>query len=86
MMLAHVHLPPPASTRLPVLGRAQVSGDRVVLDGLVQHQSQQAGSVGHGGPQIPLLLEQLVQLVPLTETESQLEKRLSVSEAAANKV
>lgn len=58
-----VHL----SSRLPVLGRAQVGGDGVVLDGLVQHQSQQPGPVGHGRPQVPLLLKQLVQLVPLME-------------------
>lgn len=37
-----------------------------MLDGLVQHQSQEPGSVGHRCPQIALLLEELVQLVPLT--------------------
>lgn len=37
-----------------------------MLDGLVQHQSQEPGSVGHGRPQVALLLKELVQLVPLT--------------------
>lgn len=55
--------------RLSVLGGAQVCGDGVVLDGLVEHQSQQTCSVGHGRPQIPLLLKQLIQFVPLRETE-----------------
>lgn len=50
---------------LPLLGGAQVGGDGVVLDGLVQHQSQKPGSVGHRRPEVPLLLEELVQLVPL---------------------
>lgn len=59
---------PPASA-LSLLGGAQVGGDGVVLDGLVQHQSQQPGPVGHGHAQVPLLLEELVQLVPLTERE-----------------
>lgn len=31
----------------------------------MQHQGEQTGSVGHGGPDVTLLLEQLVQLVPL---------------------
>lgn len=58
---------------LPVLGRAQVGDDGVVLDGLVQHQSHESGSVGHGRPQVPLLLEQLVQLVPLADRQAQRE-------------
>lgn len=58
-------LPPPAPA-LPLLGRAQVGGDGVVLDGLVQHQRQQPRSVCHGHAQVALLLEELVQLVPLT--------------------
>lgn len=51
--------------RLAVFGRTQVCGHGVVLDGLVQHESQQTRPVGHGGPQVPLLLKQLVQFVPL---------------------
>lgn len=62
--------PPPSA--LSLLGRAQVSGDGVVLDGLVQHQSQQPGSVGHGHAEVPLLLEEFVQLVPLTEGQKTL--------------
>lgn len=55
---------------LPVLGGAQVGGDGIVLDGLVQHQGQKTGTVSHGSPQVPLLLEQLVQLVPLSDRRS----------------
>lgn len=36
-----------------------------MLDCLVQHQSQQTSSVGHGGPDVTLLFKQLIQLVPL---------------------
>ena len=64
---------PPAAQGERTLGRrgsalgagAQVGGERVVLDGLVQHQGQQAGPVGHGRANVALLLKQLVQLVPL---------------------
>lgn len=64
---------PPVAQGEKTLGRrgsalgagAQVGGERVVLDGLVQHQGQQAGPVGHGRANVALLLKQLVQLVPL---------------------
>ena len=44
---------------------AEVGAERVVLNGLVQHQRQQPGPVGHRRPHVALLLKQLVQLVPL---------------------
>lgn len=40
-----------------------------MLDGLVQHQRQQPSPVGHGRPQVPLLLKQFVQLVPLVDRQ-----------------
>ena len=39
--------------------------ERVMIDGLVQHQTKHAHTVGHGLSHIPLLLKQLVQLHPL---------------------
>lgn len=41
-----------------------------MLDGLVQHEGQQPGSVCHGHSQIPLLLKELIQLVPLPESKN----------------
>lgn len=43
----------------------EISGQRVVLNSLVQHQGKKTRSVGHGGSDVTLLLEKLVQLVPL---------------------
>lgn len=50
---------------LSIFVAAEISGQRVVLDGLVQHQGKKTRSVGHGGSDVTLLLEKLVQLVPL---------------------
>lgn len=58
--------PAPAPSSQSAAGStAQVSGERVMLDGLVQHECQQPCPVRHGCPHIALLLKQLVQLVPL---------------------
>lgn len=51
--------------QLSVFIAPEISGQWVMLDGLVKHQGQESCSVGHGCPHIAFLFEQLVQLVPL---------------------
>lgn len=52
-------------TRLPVLVATEIGRHGVVLNSLVQHQSEQTSSVGHCSPDVTLLLKELIQLVPL---------------------
>lgn len=40
-----------------------------MLNGLVQHESQESSPVGHGCSYVTLLLEELIQLVPLSAGE-----------------
>lgn len=51
--------------RLSVLVGTEIGRHRVMLNSLVQHQSEQTSSVGHSSPDITLLFKKLVQFVPL---------------------
>lgn len=51
--------------RLPILVATEIRRQGVVLNSLVQHESEQTGSVGHRSPDITLLFKELVQFVPL---------------------
>lgn len=57
--------------KLPILVGTEIRRQGVVLNSLMQHQSEQSSSVGHSSPDITLLFEELVQLVPLWGTEVQ---------------
>ena len=56
---------------LPILAATEISCHGVVLNSLMQHQSEETGSVGHGCPDVTLLFKELVQLVPLWGTKTQ---------------
>lgn len=51
--------------RLSILVTTEIGRQGVVLNSLVQHQSEQTSSVGHSSPDITLLFKELIQLVPL---------------------
>lgn len=68
--------------RLSVLVSAQVCSQGVVLNGLVQHEGQQAGSIGHRCTNISFLFKQLIQFVPLSVLSR--ERRESTGEIASN--
>lgn len=54
---------------LPILVAAEISGHRVMLNGLMQHKSEQTSSVGHRCPDIALLFKEFIQFVPLWREE-----------------
>lgn len=50
---------------LSILVATEIGRQGVMLNSLVQHESEQTGSVGHSSPDITLLFKELVQLIPL---------------------